>query len=437
MPTDARIPLQVENRNYAQPLIDLAEKQRVDSLTQSQLASANQSREIGAQTIASNNRIAQQQTRELDANAMLSIVHDMESMKGLLEQGQVKPALQLGAGSLRQKLLDSGEDVTALDGILTGIQNSPESGVQYLTEALSSIKPKVGSLMAAAGIVPAQPEVLSGSDVTPQGQIIRMVNGVPIATNVQDFKPDAQEGPRLSLYGRVGSDGKIQSIQGDDRGNFYDLSGKRVELGAGDRLIENPSLTGAADEIGLTNSEAEKLRDSEVAAKTFMATAGDALSLLESSPDINTFVAAASGLVNNLEQEARAIARATGANIDFELLDTSKNGIDALGIQNQQMKGLVTALAFQAASASGQSGRDVTERDFNRFLREIGGNASDPRAFARSIQDVAQRVDRGFRINYSTRLGKEFDGELGLGSLVPQTTQANDLSTLSDDELFQ
>jgi len=369
---------------------------------------------------------------------MLSIAHEMETMKVLAESGQITSAGAVGIG-IRQKLLDAGEDTTVWESVLTGLKASPEDGIQYLTEALGAIKPKVESLMILSGKMPAQPEIVKGGDVTQQGQIIRIVNGVPTATNVKDFVAGPKDDPKLSQFGLVGEGGKITSIQGDDRGNFYGLGGKPIKLKDSDRLIESTVLTGDESAIGLGRAEMEKLRDSEVSVKTFLATAGDTLKILETSPDINTFTAAAAGLVNNFQQEAKAIANSLGADIDVSFLDPATHAatFDSLGIKNQQMRGLITSMAFQAAAASGQSGRDITEKDFQRFLAEIGGNASDPRAFAQSVKDVATRVDRGFRINHEVRLGRKFEGDLGLGALNIGAGQSSGVSSLTDDELFQ
>jgi len=155
MPLDARIPLQVENRNFAQPLLDLAEKQRVDSLTQSKLAGDAQARTIGDQTIASNNMVNEQAKRELNANEMKAIVMQMESSRRLLEQGNVKNSLA-EMMNIRGKLEAAGQDTSGIEKITTLIQSSPEDGTRYLGEAVEAMKPVVEQLFAATGKEPVK-----------------------------------------------------------------------------------------------------------------------------------------------------------------------------------------------------------------------------------------------------------------------------------------
>ena len=280
-------------------------------------------------------------------------------------------------------------------------------------------------------------EILSDSDVTAKGQVIeRRSDGTITAINVQDF---VKESGNLSILSQVMPDGQIRTIQGDGNGGFFDLQGKKLDISPDARLVENTTLSGSQADLGLNDPEMKELRDSEVATRTFIATATDAIKMLDETPDINTFVASAANIANNIKQEARAVGRALGVEIDVGLLepDTHADTFDALGISNQEMRGMITSLAYQAAAASGQAGRDVSNRDVVRFIQEIGGSSTDPRAFKASIRNVADRTDRAFRINYATRLGKEFDGDLGIGQLggEPQS-DPNDLSGLSDEEFL-
>ena len=182
----------VKERSFARPLIDLAEKQRVDEVTRSNLATAAQQRQIGEQTIQQNEMGLEQAQRSLDANAMLSITHDMETMKGLLESGQVKTAGQVGMG-IRQRLIEAGEPTEGFDGILANMKDSPEGGIQYLTEALAELTPKVESLMIASGKVPEK-----GDDFTLAGGAKRFDDqGNLIAENIpagETFRTETRQG---------------------------------------------------------------------------------------------------------------------------------------------------------------------------------------------------------------------------------------------------
>lgn len=184
------------------------------------------------------------------------------------------------------------------------------------------------------------------------------------------------------------------------------------------------------------STESRSLRDAEVATRNFVGTAGDALKLLQENPDINTFMGRAAGIVNDLQQEAGAFARGMGLEFDVSTLDPSKHKdtFDDLGIDNARMKSLITSLAFQAAAASGQTGRSVSDRDVQRFIREIGASSADPRAFSQVLNDLAGRTVRNFQTNLAVRTGREIQDDLGVSDL-PQI--GGELSDQEAQELQQ
>lgn len=169
MPIDARIPLGIENRSFAQPLIDLGERQKRDEINQQKMATESQRQTLNQQSIDSNNRLETQQNRELDAHGMLAIANDMEGIKGLLDSGQIKSAGALGI-NLMQKLEDAGKDTKKYEKILLNMQADPKSGIKYFDEALGAIRPEIESLMIAANILPEKKETFT----------TEMVNGVPV-----------------------------------------------------------------------------------------------------------------------------------------------------------------------------------------------------------------------------------------------------------------
>jgi hypothetical protein len=222
----------------------------------------------------------------------------------------------------------------------------------------------------------------------------------------------AEAPKKLDFLQRVMPDGNIQTIKVDQEGNFYDLANTPITIGANERLVEGSSLTGSGEDIGITNVEATRMRDAEVATRAFVETATDAMNLLIEQPNINTFVGGAAALVNNLETEAKAIANSLGVSFDNNLINPSSysSQFDRLGIEQPRMRSIITSLAFQAAAAQGQSGRDVSNADITRFINEIGANSSDPRAFAQTLNDVTKRTIRRFGIEYETRMNKPYEG---------------------------
>jgi len=179
----------------------------------------------------------------------------------------------------------------------------------------------------------------------------------------------------------------------------------------------------------LTKKEGADLRTAEVSATNFIGTVGEALTLLNENPNINTFLAGAASLTNTLQQEVKASAKQLGIKMSVVNPATYKKDFDGLGIQNVRMKAIVTSLAYQRAKAADPGGK-ITEADVRAGVRELGGSSADPRAFEATLRDVANRTARGFITDFNVRnKGKEeFQGDLGISqlpgsSVSPQETR--------------
>ncbi len=358
------------------------------------------------------NQIRQQKMQEeqtkLATTAANQNIRQNDQQWAMQNRQILEQALQRAA---MQPDFPSGQAVLARE-----IQSLRDSGVQ-VPESLSE-KTFTPEMFTQIQQVYAQPEAVAASQVTPEGQALyRMPGGAIKAVDIPNFKRD-QKDVKIDFMQRVMPDGTIQTVMADPSGKFFDLQGGAIQIGPEERLIEGTTLTGGVDDLGLSNTEATKMRDAEVATRSFMATANDALQLLNENPDINTFVASAAGTINNLQQEARALARNTGMEFDESLLDPSKHNatFDELGIRQAQMKSLITSLAYTQALANNPDGR-VSNADLERAIQEVGGSAADPRAFAQTLMDVAQRTDRRFKIDYETRLKKPFEGDTGFSEL--------------------
>ena len=197
-------------------------------------------------------------------------------------------------------------------------------------------------------------------------------------------------------------------------GTFSDMRGNPLELDDSDRVVEGSTLSGSEKDLGLSKTEIKELRGFEIATMDFLDTTEEALTLLEETPDINTFTARAAATVNNLQQEALAVGRALGVDIDEALImpEQYEGTFDDLGIENQRMRSMITSLAFQAAAASGQTGREVSDKDVTRFIQEIGASAADPRAFSKTLKDVANRSIKKVQNQYRVKLNEEYEGSL-------------------------
>jgi len=380
----------------------------------------------------------QMMSQEMMEKRQKAMFTDANAALQLAESGNIDGVVQLGVQRLQmlkqiaqQDPSVDPSDTQRITQLALAARNGEEEALDLLKDELRST---VQTGQALGFLEAPQEEILSASEVSPEGQVfVRGPAGTITAREVAGFKKEAKD-PKIEYMQRVGPNGEIQTIMADSSGKFSDLEGNPIKLGANERLIEGTTLTGGIDDLGLSNAEAKGMRDNEVAARSFVATTGDALALLNEEPNINTFAARSASVVNNLQQEAKAIANTLGMEFDEEMLDPSNysSTFDSLGIQNQRMRSLVTSLAFQAAAASGQTGRGVSNADINRFISEVGASASDPRAFAQTLMDVANRTERRFKIDYETRTGKPFEGDLGVSSLTGFTGGPKEVTTQAE-----
>jgi hypothetical protein len=357
--------------------------------------------------------LERQKTMFTDANAALQLL-DSNNLDGVVQLGlqRLQALKQL---SQFDPSIDP-SDTQRVTRLALAARNGDEEAMTNLRGELANTV-EIGKSIGVLEM--PQDEIIPASAISPTGQVgFRSPSGAIRVEDMLNFKAEEKD-RRVDFMQRVTPSGTIETVMVDPSGAFFDLQGKPIELGANERLIEGATLTGGTEDLGIGNAEARTMRDTEVAARSFVATTNDAIQLLNDEPNINTFAARAASIVNNLQQEGRAIASSLGMSFDEGILDPSaySNQFDELGIQNQRMRSMITSLAFQAAAASGQSGRDVSNADVARFINEVGASASDPRAFARTLLDVAGRTDRRFRIDYETRLGKPFEGNLGTADL--------------------
>lgn len=205
------------------------------------------------------------------------------------------------------------------------------------------------------------------------------------------FKTDVG-GSDLVHVVRAGTTEPIPTLLGKDD-KLRDFDGNEVTLQEGDRLLETVGASGDLEGV-LGTSEREKLNDAQVATENFIATAGDALRLLEEEPGVNTITGRAVALFGDLKAEARTFAKIFGMTFDESQLSpgTYDDQFDRLGVNNARMRSLITSMAFQSASAAGSRGQSVSNRDIERFIEQVGGNSANPVAFAAVLRDEAQRT---------------------------------------------
>jgi hypothetical protein len=214
--------------------------------------------------------------------------------------------------------------------------------------------------------------------------------------------------------------GNIVSIQTDQRGGFFNMQGGEYNIPEGAIVVES-SLVGTPQELNVSGAEFTRLRDSQVATTAVISSVNEMLQMLEANPNINTIVGSAAAFANNIRAEARALGNATGTRAEVDKYmnpDRFTSDFQELGIRNREMQSLVVGLAYTKARANeGAGGRGLTDADVKNAIKEIGGDIADPVAFSRVLRNLAARTARNFEIDYKTRTGQDFTGDLGLGNL--------------------
>jgi hypothetical protein len=212
--------------------------------------------------------------------------------------------------------------------------------------------------------------------------------------------------------------GDIVSIQTDQRGGFFNMQGGEYNIPVGAIVVES-SVVGTPQEMNVSGAEFTRLRDSQVATTAVISSVNDMLQILDANPNINTIVSSAAAFANNIRAEARALGNATGTRAEVESLinpDRFTSEFQELGIRNREMQSLVNSLAYTVARANDPGGR-LSDLDIKNAIKEIGAASADPVAFSRVLRNVAARTARNFEIDYKTRTGQDFTGDLGLGNL--------------------
>lgn len=236
-----------------------------------------------------------------------------------------------------------------------------------------------------------------------------------------DLDPEAQN--------RIMRVAQIAALNPDQRFGITGGPPQQQETKVGDEIVtaEFDPVTGLSSEVGRAprsvvqrveqgppgsfrtdpqkGAEEQQLRSAASGTVQAIATANDLVQLVRSNETIIGKPGAFFRITNELAQAATGIA--AGLGIEFEgnveeLTDPGRydfSGIRGTAIQNEVFRAGITALAYAAAAASGQTGKSVSNEDVQRFINQIGGSTSDPVGFEATIRSFANRLARNFSIN--------------------------------------
>ena len=159
-------------------------------------------------------------------------------------------------------------------------------------------------------------------------------------------------------------------------------------------------------------------------------------------------VSAAGGIaraVNSLRSTAEGLLRSSGVPISVggetatvdQLLNEEnyRDVLQELGVTNSQVRSRMIGLAFAAAAAAGQTGRGVSDRDIELFIRRIGDSA-DPTATINVLKDLIEEADLRFQDSVENATGKR-PGSIREEVSERQNAALQEAMEKSRDELTQ
>lgn len=393
------IPLGVVQRDYSSPLLRLQEAKRQNTMDASNLKTAEQQQTLNQQTIDQN-------SETLKAAAIQKITMDTLASHDLLKAGNVKEAGALIVNNI-DKMEELGLDTSRAKRFATLAATRPELAVKFMDEQIIPLIQKQAPELFNKPVNP--------NEITDQGQRITQDRaGNMRATTVEGFTPPAPEPVNKDLLQAVLPDGSIVPIKYDPRGSgLLTLDNQPYSLPQGATVTRTGAPGGDLANVLPPNREVDRRRQ-EGSVRSFNDAAGRAIELITQNPDANTFMANLATIGAGLTQEAGAVARFMG--VPRETFDPSAydSVFKDLNIDNSALQSVITSLAFQAAAAKDVRGSGVSNRDVERFIRQVGGNYSNPTSLLAALQETVRDVNSSYSNEYQSLYNKPFEGDLGM-----------------------
>tara|TARA_R110000796_G_scaffold136566_1_gene252740 strand:+ start:2380 stop:3606 length:1227 start_codon:yes stop_codon:yes gene_type:complete len=228
----------------------------------------------------------------------------------------------------------------------------------------------------------------------PQTELDRIYSELTKEEEIQDLEP-------LQL---ILPDGTQQTAFYDDKGSFYDVTDptKKLKLEEGTQVLRSSQVGGATD---YSNPQEIALRQAHLDTSQFVSSVNNVVKALEDNPDANTAAGQVAGVINNIIQEAEAVINLNEKGGRKKLIDKLE-----LGRVSSEMQSMLIGLAYQAAKAEGQKGRDVSNADIERFMRQLGANSSDPEAIKNNVRRLSKEAQIRFNDRYLFTRNQKWEG---------------------------
>lgn len=335
-----------------------------------------------------------------------------------MQQQQAQIAMQAKQAETKKATQEwAMQNKQLIDGVMKGAAQLPDfqSAQQYINTELNNYKQmgvQIPDQFSAETFTPQAFDQIKKIYPTPTktvGKNDRLVG--PDNKVVLDAEPES--GSKVAMQAINPQTGDIIPIQHDSKsGQYADNKGQPFSLPPGYVITHVAAPQGAIEGIVPKGLDAQ-IRQKAGSVISFNDTAQKVADLIKSNPDITTLTAGAASLANTAKAEAQAIGRFMGIDTDVYTPSQYNDTFRELGIKSDVLKSLYTSLAFQAAAASGQSGKDVSNKDVERFLKQVGGGGSDPMAVLRVLQSTTNTINDSFQNEHKQLYkGKEYPGDL-------------------------
>jgi len=175
-------------------------------------------------------------------------------------------------------------------------------------------------------------------------------------------------------------------------------------------LVNIDVLTiGDAEDNGIIIPEQKQLREL-MASRTFVRNAiriaDNLIALADKSPESFGTSGAFASSVNSLVAQSRNFARLFAIPINASLRpETYENTFQKIGIDDIRIKSQMIGLALATATASGQRGKAISDRDMEFALERVGAGQQDPNALVAVLEDLKHEFNDKFATKVEDSIG--------------------------------
>ena len=341
---------------------------------------------------------------------------DKDTGRKALEAGGASPELlaALGQSAATRKAQTEYEyqqkQREALRRIAAGLEVDPDAPEDVIIAAYKAQNPSAStSKTEYERLLSAKDAAVTAGDTARAAAIdqrILKLTNIPARQGTQSEAVNLVLPDGMSATGRERPDGTLEMLT--------DSGYKPVPPGT--RLI-GMTATGTPSDLGVTRKDQAGLRDQRIATRQALGVIDDITKQVRGKPELLSASGWLTRTADTVLAQAEGLAALTGVNLSASRDPGSYaeefRKIGGPAAQSAQLQSAIVNLSYAAAAASGQTGRDVTDKDVARFVREIGANTGSPDTFIAVLDALKQRLDRNYRIRAEETEGKTPPSFLG------------------------